>query len=114
MPVNGMKGGRTGPRGFRGLRGPAGSIASVPATQTVAVKTLPNGTTAFLAADLNSYILCVASTGAVITLPAGQPVGTWVVLRISGNAVTYGSTTLAVDTTVTYMIFTGDTWQTMQ
>ena len=112
MPVNGMRGGRTGPRGFRGLRGPAGSAG--PATQTVAVKTLPNGTTALLAAELNSYIFCVASAGAVITLPAAQPVGTWVVLRISGNAVTYGSTTLAVDTTVTYMIFTGDTWQTMQ
>lgn len=112
MPV-GMRGGRTGPRGYRGLKGTNGSTASAPVTQTVVTKTI-SGTTALLAGDMNQYMLLNAAASSIITLPAAQPVGTWIVLRIAGNAVTYGTTTLAVDTTVTYMVFATGVWQSMQ
>jgi hypothetical protein len=112
MPV-GLRVGRLGQRGFKGAKGSAGSIASVPLTQTVQTKSV-SATTALLASEMNQYILLNAAAGSVITLPAAQAVGTWIVLRIAGNAVAYGAVTFAVDTTVTYMVFATGVWQSMQ
>lgn len=110
MPVNGARGGRTGPRG---LRGPNGLSGLSSATQTVYTFAVTPGTTAIPLSYMNAYVKLSALPGATITLPAAQPDGTYVVLRITLNPVTYGGATLAVDTTYTFLIFSGGTWQTM-
>jgi hypothetical protein len=92
-----------------GLDG-GGGLAS---TQTVWSLAFGAGTTALDVLYLNAYVKISAQPGVTITLPTAQPDGTYVVLRITVNPVTYGAATLAVDTTYTFLIFSGGTWQTM-
>jgi hypothetical protein len=82
-------------------------------TQPVWTHALIAGSNTIPTIRLNAYVLLVAPAGATIVLPSSQPDGTWLVVRVSGNPVTYNGTTIAVNTTASFLIFTAGTWVTL-
>lgn len=79
------------------------------------VKALPVTTSLALAvADMNSYFLLTpTAAGTTITLPAAQPVGTWVVIRLASFAATVNGAAQTADSTITYLTFATGVWQVM-
>lgn len=69
---------------------------------------------ALLPADVNSYfLLSPTAAGTTVTLPAAQPVGTWVVIRLASFAATVNGAAQTADSTVTYLTFATGVWQAM-
>lgn len=69
---------------------------------------------ALLPADMNSYFLLTpTAAGSTVTLPAAQPVGTWVVIRLASFAATVNGAAQTADSTLTYLTFATGVWQVM-